>query len=146
MSVFVQLVVPALIVALFCVPLIPIFMGKVSVNNAKYRVVLQICLFAAVFMTVAVFGLGNGVIHAEEAAAASAGNNLSQGLGYIAAAIAVGCSALGAAFAVAAAAPAAIGAISENPANFGKAMIFVALAEGCAIYGLLIAILILNQL
>ncbi|MBN2851053.1 MAG: ATPase, partial [Erysipelotrichaceae bacterium] len=40
----------------------------------------------------------------------------------------------------------AIGAISENPENFGKAMIFVALAEGVAIYGLLISILIINKL
>ena len=48
--------------------------------------------------------------------------------------------------AVAAAAPAAIGAISENSDNFGKAIIFVALGEGVAIYGLLISILIMNNL
>ena len=55
-------------------------------------------------------------------------------------------SALGAGIAVAAAAPAAIGAFSENDNNFGKALIFVALGEGVAIYGLLISILIINAL
>ena len=45
----------------------------------------------------------------------------------------------------AAAAPAAIGATSEDPKAFGKALIFVALGEGIAIYGLLISILILNK-
>ena len=44
-----------------------------------------------------------------------------------------------------AAAPAAIGATSEDPKVFGKALIFVALGEGIALYGLLISILILNK-
>ena len=51
-----------------------------------------------------------------------------------------------AAAAVAAAAPAAIGAFSENEKNFGKSLIFVALGEGVAIYGLLISILIINKI
>ena len=62
------------------------------------------------------------------------------------AALATGLSALGAGIAVAAAAPAAIGAFSENAENFGKSLIFVALGEGVAIYGLLISILIINTL
>lgn len=64
------------------------------------------------------------------------------GLGLIAAALAVGIAGIGGGIAVAAAAPAAIGATSEDPKAFGKAMIFVALGEGIALYGLLIAILI----
>ena len=67
-------------------------------------------------------------------------------MGFMAAAIAVSSSALAAGYAVGQAAPAAIGAISENSDNFGKAMIFVVLGEGVAIYGLLIAILIINKL
>jgi F0F1-type ATP synthase, subunit c/Archaeal/vacuolar-type H+-ATPase, subunit K len=70
----------------------------------------------------------------------------AQGLGFIAAALAVGCSSLGAGIAVAKATPAALGAVSENPDNFGRALIFVALGEGIAIYGLLISILIMNKL
>ena len=67
-------------------------------------------------------------------------------MGYIAAALVTGISAIGAGIAVAAAAPAAIGAFSEDAKNFGKALIFVALGEGVALYGLLISILILNKI
>ena len=64
-----------------------------------------------------------------------------KGLSLIAAALAVGIAGIGGGIAVAAAAP-AIGATSEDPKAFGKSMIFVALGEGIALYGLLIAILI----
>jgi F0F1-type ATP synthase membrane subunit c/vacuolar-type H+-ATPase subunit K len=53
---------------------------------------------------------------------------------------------LGGGIAVAAGAPAAIGAVSEDPKAFGKAIIFVALGEGVALYGMLISILILNKI
>lgn len=66
----------------------------------------------------------------------------SQGWGLIASALAVGLAGIGSGIAVGAAAPAAIGATSEDPKNFGKAMVFVALGEGIALYGLLIAFLI----
>ena len=48
--------------------------------------------------------------------------------------------------AVGAGAPAAIGALTEDPKSFGKALIFVALGEGIALYGMLISILILSRL
>ena len=47
--------------------------------------------------------------------------------------------------AIAAAAPAAIGATSEDPKVFGKALIFVALGEAIALYGVIISILILQN-
>ena len=69
----------------------------------------------------------------------------SKGLGLIAAALVTGLAGIGGGVAVAAAAPAAIGATSEDPKAFGKSLIFVALGEGIALYGLLISILILNK-
>ena len=66
------------------------------------------------------------------------------GLGYLAAALAVGLSCIGGGIAVAAGAPAAIGAVSEDPKSFDKALIFVVLGEGIALYGVLISILILS--
>ena len=53
---------------------------------------------------------------------------------------------IGGGVAVASSASAAIGAISENDKVFGKALIFVALAEGIAIYGMLVSILIMLRL
>ena len=68
------------------------------------------------------------------------------GLGLLAAALATGLSGVGGGIAVAASASAAIGAISENPKVFGQALIFVALAEGIALYGLIISLQILAKL
>ena len=66
--------------------------------------------------------------------------------GFVAAALATGLSALGAGIAVASVGSAAVGAIAEKPEVFGRTLIFVGLAEGIAIYGLIISILILNQI
>lgn len=76
----------------------------------------------------------------QAAASAQAG---ADGMKYLAAAIVTGLSGIGGGIAVAAAAPAAIGATSEDPKAFGKALIFVALGEGIALYGLLVSILLL---
>ena len=127
---------------------VPMFLMQkgITKDNVKKRVFAQIATFAGVF-TLA-FVVSGVSVFAEETTTttASIDGSLAQGLGFIAAALATGCSSLAAGIAVGNAAPAAIGAFSENPDNFGKSMIFVALGEGCAIYGLLISILIINQL
>ena len=79
---------------------------------------------------------------AAETAAAAAGD----GMAYLAAALVTGLACIGAGIAVAAAASAALGAISENDKIMGKALIFVALAEGIALYGLLVTFMILGQM
>jgi V/A-type H+-transporting ATPase subunit K len=66
--------------------------------------------------------------------------------GFAAAALAAGLAALGAAYAVAVVGAAAMGAVAEKPETAGRALIFVGLAEGIAIYGLIIAIMILGRL
>lgn len=71
-------------------------------------------------------------------------NQGADGLKYIAAALATGMSTIGAGIAVASAASAALGAISEDSTIMGKSLIFVALAEGVALYGLLISFMILG--
>lgn len=66
--------------------------------------------------------------------------------GFVAAALATGLSSLGAGIAVASVGSAAIGALAEKPELIGRALILVGLAEGIAIYGLIISILILNRI
>lgn len=66
--------------------------------------------------------------------------------GFLAAVIASGISTLGAAYAVAVVGAAAMGAVAEKPETAGRALVFVGLAEGIAIYGLIIAIMILGKL
>src|SRR5512137_1308069 len=65
---------------------------------------------------------------------------------FVGAALATGLSSLGAGFAVAKVGTAAVGALAEKPDLFGRLLIFIGLAEGIAIYGLIVSILILNRL
>jgi len=63
---------------------------------------------------------------------------------FISAALVAGLSAIGAAYAVAVVGGAAMGAVAEKPETAGRALLFVGLAEGIAIYGIIIAIMILG--
>ncbi len=66
--------------------------------------------------------------------------------GLLSAGLATAASSIAAAYAVAKLGSAAIGAIAEKPELFGRLVIYVGLAEGIAIYGLIVSILILNRL
>ena len=57
-----------------------------------------------------------------------------------------GGAALAAGYAVAQVGAAALGALAEKPELFGRVLVLVGLAEGIAIYGLIVSILILNRL
>jgi V/A-type H+-transporting ATPase subunit K len=85
------------------------------------------------------FLLGAGVLVILAASKPYAGQAL------IGAAIAVAGSSIGAAIAVAYTGSAALAAISERPEMFGRAMVFVGLAEGIAIYGLVVAIILIGK-
>jgi len=68
------------------------------------------------------------------------------GWGFAAAAFSTGIGCLGAGIAVAYVGSAALGAISEKPELTARALIYVGLAEGIAIYGLIISIMILTRI
>lgn len=141
MNTFVMLLLPLLALALLAAPLVPVYRGVTTGKKAKRSVIANLCAFFGICLIAIAVPLSGMAAPAE---AASAGANL--GMGYLAAALVTGLSCVGAGIAVASAAPAAIGAVSEDPKSFGKAMIFVVLGEGVAIYGLLISIMILNKL
>jgi len=65
---------------------------------------------------------------------------------FMGAAIATGLGSIGAGVAVSNVGAAAMGAVAEKPELMGKSLIYVALAEGIAIYGLLISIVILSKI
>ncbi len=145
MSTFVMFLIPLAAVALLMAPLIPVYTGVTTGKKARHAVIFNLCAFFGVCLMAVVLPL-SGFVSAADASSAAAAASTASGLGYIAAALVTGMSAIGAGIAVAAAAPAAIGAFSEDAKNFGKALIFVALGEGVALYGLLISILILNKI
>jgi len=150
MLTFIDFVLPLVLIILIMVPLLKAFNGKQQKATVKKALSKHVAGFFTVVALIFVVQLlvKPQLLGAEEVAPAAdlLTGTLAQGLGFISAALATGLSALGAGIAVAAAAPAAIGAFSENEKNFGKSLIFVALGEGVAIYGLLISILIINQL
>lgn len=109
--------------------------------NRKRSVVTNLISFFGVMIVMTLLPLTGAAAAAADPAAGAEG--ISEGLKYIGAALSTGLGTIGTGVAVGGAAPAAIGAVSENDKSFSKALIFVALGEGVAIYGLLISILIL---
>jgi len=99
----------------------------------------------------ALFALGSTALLLGAAPARAAGTAtgpiaLDTGWLFVGAALATGLSALGAGFAVAKVGTAAVGALAEKPELFGRLLIFIGLAEGIAIYGLIVSVLMLNRL
>ena len=82
---------------------------------------------------------------AEADAGAALGDDVFK-WGFVAAALATGISSAAAAYAVAHVGSAGVGAMTEKPDLFGRVLVMVGLAEGIAIYGLIISILVLNRL
>ena len=133
---------PLIALILTAMPLVPVFRKMVTGKQAKHRLIANLCSFFGICLLAVLLPVGGMVSAAGEAAEVAAS---SAGMAYLAAALSAGLACIGAGIAVASGASAAIGAVSEDPKSFGKALIFVVLGEGIAIYGLLIAILILNR-
>lgn len=134
------------ILALACV-VITIYSGLYLLKNnedglkEKIRKALKINLstFIPIMVMILVLVLPNGVKAAAAGNASEAGN----GLKYIGAALSTGLATIGTGYAVGQVGSAALGAISEDASILGRTIIFVGLAEGIAIFGVIISIMIL---
>ena len=115
-------------------------------RSPKRAVLTQIFSFFAVASFCLICPVIAHAADANAAAEAASAASNATGLGYISAGLSTGLSCIGGGIAVGGSAPAAIGATSEDPKNFGKSIIFVALGEGCALYGMLISIMIITSL
>lgn len=120
---------------------------------------MQIATFAAIAVMATVFAFTASAVGDNTAAAADDGASttvseqqaegdssdsaIASGLKYLSAALAIGLAGIGGGLALAAGAPAAIAAMSENPKTFGKSIVLLALGEAVALYGLVIAFMIL---
>ena len=114
-------------------------------TKGRYKTALAanaFLFFGTMLFAVCVFF--NGHAFAAETSAQTAAT--SAGLGYLAAALSTGLSCIGGGLAVSAAASAALGAISEDSSILGKSLIFVGLAEGVCLYGLIISFMIIGKL
>ncbi|MCI5996538.1 MAG: ATP synthase subunit C [Blautia sp.] len=118
-------------------------------NRGRYKTSLAVnCFFffGTLILANIIAFTGDGSVAAAAGEAASEASGLATGMGYLAAALVTGLSCIGGGIAVASAASAALGAISEDQSILGKSLIFVGLAEGVALYGLIISFMILGKL
>ncbi len=93
--------------------------------------------------------VSTGMVLATAASAAEAEVVLagaSTGLGFLGASLATGLACLGAGIAVAVVGAAALGVVGEKPAMLGTTLIYLGLAEGIAIYGVIVSLLILGKI
>ena len=136
-------------IALFlvvAVPLTVIYRRAKNGKKGKAPLVADLCCFFGGIAFFSVYLFTQSAEAAEATATTAASGGMATGLGYIASALAVGLSGIGGGIAVGASASAALGALSENDSILGKSLIYVGLAEGVALYGLLIAFMILTKL
>jgi len=113
-------------------------------GNVKTAMVTSLSLFSLMVIAFGVVGFVNPVFAAATTGAASAaGISLGEGFKYLAAALSTGLATIGTGMAVGSVGSSAIGAVSEDSTILGKTLIFVGMAEGIAIYGMIISILIL---
>lgn len=138
-----------LIVALLLSIVIPFgayALGEKSKGRYKRYLAVNVVTFFGVLIFGIIYGYTDTVMAAEAVVEGANSSGFATGMGYIAAALSTGCSCIGGGIAVASAASAALGAISEDQSILGKSLIFVGLAEGVALYGLIISFMILGKL
>ncbi|MCU6754340.1 ATP synthase subunit C [Bovifimicola ammoniilytica] len=119
--------------------------GEKSRGHYKKSLAINIISFFGILI-ISQIVMFTGNVSAAEATTTATSSGLATGLGYIGAALVTGLSCIGGGIAVASAASAALGAISEDQSILGKSLIFVGLAEGVALYGLIISFMILSKL
>jgi V/A-type H+-transporting ATPase subunit K len=118
-------------------------MNNIKGNKSKLKKAIRYNL--SIFVPVMLVGIMI-VVPDVVYAATESGSAEVNGLGLLAVALSTGLATIGAGNAVGAVGSSALGAISEDPDILGKTLIYVGLAEGIAIYGLIISILILGRL
>jgi len=112
-------------------------------GNVKKYVLASVSVFGMIAVGMIISALFGKNVFAEVAGAAGAGLTLGDGFKYLAASLSTGLATIGTGVAVGSVGSAAIGAVTEDSSILGKTLIFVGMAEGIAIYGMIISILIL---
>ena len=131
----------AILIFSMVIPFLGYVLGNRKEKSFKASLAVNLVLFFGT-VVVADMLLFSGHIYAASDTAASA----AEGWRYMAAALSTGLSCIGGGIAVASAASAALGAISEDSSVLGKSLIFVGLAEGVCLYGLIISFMIISRL
>ncbi|MDO4312578.1 MAG: ATP synthase subunit C [Eubacteriales bacterium] len=144
MTLTVKLLLIAALMLGIIIPFGTFLLGEKSKKRYKRAIGANVFFFFGAFVIAGIMLFTGVPVQAADAAAATADS--AKGFGYLAAALSTGLSCVGGGIAVASAASAALGAISEDSSALGKSLIFVGLAEGVCLYGLIISFMILGRL
>ena len=131
-TLIIQVLTAAAMILSIIIPMAVYFSGEKTKKRYKKSLAANVAGFFGLMLVVTIVSFAGTTT---VSAATDSGAGLATGLGGI-----------GSGIAVASSASAALGAISEDGSIFGKSMIFVAMAEGIALYGLIISFMILGQL
>ena len=112
-------------------------------GNLRNSMLMSVALFGATVIGMVILGTQDVLAAQNVAEAAGTALSFGDGLKYIAAALSTGLATIGTGRAVGSVGASAIGAVSEDSTILGRTLIFVGMAEGIAIYGMIISILIL---
>lgn len=143
MTLTVKLLLIAALVLGIMLPFGYFLLGEKTKARYKKTIGANVFFYFGAFVIASIMLFTGDPVHAAEATEVASN---AAGLGYIAAALSTGMSCLGGGIAVSSAASAALGAISEDSSALGKSLIFVGLAEGVCLYGLIISFMILGKL
>ena len=134
------------------IPILPIgaYIMNRRTNNPLRSTRNLVLAFKGYNLLIALMAVGLAAVWLASPQSALAAGLLQTGSGgdanlyaKLAAGLATGLGSIGAGIAVSGTGAAAVGAIAEKPEAFGRSLIFVGLAEGVALYGVIIAILVL---
>ena len=126
------ILIAALVLSIF-IPFGYYLLGEKNKGRYKCALAFNVLSYFGTFLVAGIMLFGSVPVHAADAAASGAG-------------LVTGLSCIGGGIAVASAASAALGAISEDSSVLGKSLIFVGLAEGVCLYGLIISFMIIGKL
>lgn len=143
MTVTVKVLLIATLILSIVMPFGYYLIGEKNKKRYKRAIGTNIFFYFGAFIAAGIMLFSGSPVQAAEAAGVASN---ATGFGYLAAALSTGLSCVGGGIAVASAASAALGAISEDSSALGKSLIFVGLAEGVCLYGLIISFMILGQL
>jgi V/A-type H+-transporting ATPase subunit K len=119
--------------------------AKVSRPWFKPTIGINLVVFVAAQAALIFMG-ANEVMAATEAVSAGGEISIGLGLGIIGVGIPTALSTIGAGIAVGPIGAASLAVLAEKPEIFGRTLIYLGLAEGIAIYGLVMSILLLDKI
>lgn len=112
----------------------------------KPALAIQMTVFVGAMFGLLAFGINDALAQPAGVEQAVAEVSIGLGLAIIGVGIPTALSTIGAGIAVGPIGSAALAAITEKPEMLGRSLIYIGLAEGIAIYGLVVSILLLNRI